>query len=153
MLEALRNLKGHIPFVCKAAGTIEINSEKVNAYSDVCDFLGRVPRSEITSLYNWADVFVLPSICEGSAMVTYEALQYGVPTITTDNAGSILSNNDDFKDWIVPMQDPFALVKALKRFCKHPTETAFILRLRSYLEQSQVQAVNIFKQSILDRAS
>lgn len=102
LLEALKQLKGKIPFTCKIAGGIGIQTQQIAEYSDVCDFLGRVPRSQMLELYRWADVFVLPSICEGSAMVTYEALNWGLPVITTHNSGSII--RDSIDGYIVPIR-------------------------------------------------
>ncbi|YAF95693.1 MAG: glycosyltransferase family 4 protein [Nodularia sp. CChRGM 3473] len=102
LLEALRQLHGKIPFTCKAAGGISIQPERMAEYSDVCDFMGRVPRSHMAELYAWADVFVLPSICEGSAMVIYEALSWGLPVVTTHNAGSIIRNGID--GYILPIR-------------------------------------------------
>jgi glycosyltransferase involved in cell wall biosynthesis len=52
---------------------------------------GIVPRSEIGRHYAWADVFLLPSICEGSATATYEALAAGLPVIATPNTGAHLT--------------------------------------------------------------
>jgi glycosyltransferase involved in cell wall biosynthesis len=37
--------------------------------------------------FAWADVFVLPSLCEGSAVSTYEAMLSGCPVICTPNTG------------------------------------------------------------------
>ncbi|MCJ8278515.1 MAG: glycosyltransferase family 4 protein [Rivularia sp. ALOHA_DT_140] len=111
LLEALKQLKGEIPFNCKVAGSIDIQLQYIAEYSDVCQFLGLVPRSTMSELYAWADVFVLPSICEGSAMVTYEALNWGLPIITTDNTGSIVRDRID--GFIVPIRDSEAIAKAL----------------------------------------
>lgn len=111
LLEALRKLKGKIHFNCKIAGAIEIKAQRVDEYSDFCEFLGRVPRSAMTQLYGWADVFVLPSICEGSAMVTYEALNMGLPVITTSNSGSII--RDKIDGFIVPIKRPKTIADRL----------------------------------------
>ena len=61
----------------------------------------------MADLYAWADVFLLPFICEGSAMVTYEALSWGLPVITTHNAGSIVRDTVD--GWLVPYRDSEAI--------------------------------------------
>ncbi|MEB3192032.1 MAG: glycosyltransferase family 4 protein [Snowella sp.] len=111
LLETLALLEDKIPFVCKLAGDITLNEEKLQKYGNVCEFLGRVPRSEMDRLYRWADVFVLPSVCEGSAMVTYEAMIYGLPIITTYNTGSIV--RDGIDGFIVPIRDPQAIVDSL----------------------------------------
>jgi glycosyltransferase involved in cell wall biosynthesis len=113
LLEALRSLKGKIPVTCKIAGSLEIQSQRVAEYSDVAEFLGRVPRSQMAELYNWADVFVLPSICEGSAMVTYEALLSGLPVITTYNAGSLVRHGVD--GYIVNIRDVAAIAERLEQ--------------------------------------
>jgi CRP-like cAMP-binding protein len=111
LLESLKILNTQIPFICKLAGDIDINAEKLQKYADFCEVLGRVPRSEMSKLYRWANVFVLPSICEGSAMVTYEAMMYGLPIITTYNSGSII--RDGIDGFIVPIRDSPAIAEAL----------------------------------------
>lgn len=148
LLEALRGLKGQIPFVCKVAGTIEIKFEKIHDYSDVCQFLGCLPRSDMASLYRWADVLVLPSICEGSAMVAYEALQYGLPVITTDHAGSIISNYEPLRKWIVPIRDTVALQNAILHFYNSALDEETTNFLYSCLGQSQQIALDTFEQAI-----
>ncbi|MCB1805584.1 MAG: glycosyltransferase family 4 protein, partial [Candidatus Competibacteraceae bacterium] len=91
----------------RIAGTIALEHKRLRGYGESVQFLGQVPRSEIQQLFNWADIFVLPSIVEGSATVTYEALMSGVPVITTPNAGSIVRDGED--GFIVPIRDPDAL--------------------------------------------
>ncbi|MBW4666635.1 MAG: glycosyltransferase family 4 protein [Cyanomargarita calcarea GSE-NOS-MK-12-04C] len=113
LLEALSQIKGQIPFDCKVAGSLEIKSERIAEYSSICEFLGRIPRSQVKDLYRWADVFVLPSICEGSAMVTYEALSLGVPIITTYNSGSLV--RDGIDGFIVPIRDSEAIAEKLRK--------------------------------------
>lgn len=111
LLQALRQIKNKIPFTCKVAGSLEITPDRVAEYSDVCHFMGRIPRSQIKDLYEWADVFVLPSICEGSAMVTYEALISGVPVITTYNSGAVV--RDEIDGFIVPIRNVEAIAEKL----------------------------------------
>ena len=77
------------------------------------DVLGARPRSEIVEHYRWADVFVLPTLSEGSANVCYEAMAAGLPLITTTNAGSTVE--DGKQGLIVPVRDIAALVGAIER--------------------------------------
>lgn len=56
------------------------------------ELTGPVPRSEVSTHYQWADVFLLPSLCEGSAVVTYEALAHGLPVLCTPNTGSVVTD-------------------------------------------------------------
>jgi glycosyltransferase involved in cell wall biosynthesis len=74
-------------------------------------FLGRVPRRQMPDELVAADVLVLPTLAEGSALVTYEALAAGVPVVTTRAAGSMVRDGIDGS--IVPERDPEALALAI----------------------------------------
>jgi glycosyltransferase involved in cell wall biosynthesis len=74
---------------------------------------GAIPRSQILEQFRWADVFFLPSVCEGSATVTYEALMCGLPVITTPNAGSIVV--DGVNGFIVPIRDTAQMAEKLSQ--------------------------------------
>ena len=77
-----------------------------------------MPRSEIAQHFDWADVFLLPSLCEGSATVTYEALGHGLPVVCTPNTGSVV--RDGMEGFIVPAGDPTALVGRLETLLADP---------------------------------
>jgi glycosyltransferase involved in cell wall biosynthesis len=57
-------------------------------------------------------VFLLASICEGSATVCYEALAAGLPVVTTPNAGSVI--RDGIDGFIVPIRDGPAIAGRLR---------------------------------------
>lgn len=117
LLEALRQFKpGEIE--AKFVGEIELHDEKLKPYRAWAEFLGPVPRSQMVGLYRWADVFVLPSIVEGSATVTYEAMMSGCPVITTPNAGSMV--RDGIDGFVVPIHAPDKLAEALRRCIQKP---------------------------------
>ena len=73
-------------------------------------FFGHV-KEGVTRLFSESTVFVLPSITEGSAKTTYEAMAAGLPVITTSNAGSVV--RDQIDGFIVPIRDPDALRERL----------------------------------------
>ena len=77
------------------------------------NFLGRVPRDRIHEEFQAADVFVLPSLAEGSAEVTYEALAAGVPVITTHAAGSVVRDGIEGRN--VAERDAAALADAIQQ--------------------------------------
>jgi len=90
------------------------NVERSVANQEQCrhlNFLGRVPRAKIRGEFAVADVLVLPSLAEGSAETTYEALACGVPVVTTPEAGSVVRDGIDGR--IVPSRDPEALANAI----------------------------------------
>lgn len=65
-----------------------------------------------------AQVFVFPSLEEGSALVTYEAMAHGLPMIVTEQAGSVAGA--DASALFVPAADPDAVARALKRLYDDP---------------------------------
>jgi glycosyltransferase involved in cell wall biosynthesis len=86
--------------------------------ADNMELLGAVPRSEIFNHYTWADVFLLPSICEGSATVIYEALAAGLPVICTANAGSVV--RDGIEGFIVSVGNYEAIADKLELLAINP---------------------------------
>lgn len=64
------------------------------------NFVGFVPRTEVKEEFRKADIFILPSLFEGSAEVTYEALATGLPVITTAATGSVV--RDGVEGFIIP---------------------------------------------------
>jgi glycosyltransferase involved in cell wall biosynthesis len=73
---------------------------------------GAIPRNLILPHFEWADVFFLPSVCEGSATVTYEALMSGLPVITTPNAGSVVT--EGVNGFIVSARDTRAMAERIR---------------------------------------
>jgi glycosyltransferase involved in cell wall biosynthesis len=101
-------LKGHCSVV--VAGNVSETVLRHPAASDLI-FLGHLSKSEMALEFARADVFVLPSLAEGSASVTAEALGAGLPVVTTQAAGSIV--RDGIDGIIVPERDPHAVVEAV----------------------------------------
>ncbi len=75
-------------------------------------FFGHV-RGGADRFFPDATAFVLPSITEGSAKTTYEAMAAGLPVITTLNAGSVVRDGVD--GFIVPIRDSDAIGERLLR--------------------------------------
>jgi glycosyltransferase involved in cell wall biosynthesis len=74
-------------------------------------FLGRIPRDKIFQEYEKADIFVLPSLAEGSAEVIYEALGVGLPIVTTFESGSVVQ--DGIEGLIISSRNTDQLVDAI----------------------------------------
>jgi glycosyltransferase involved in cell wall biosynthesis len=75
-------------------------------------FLGRIPRDRIHREFQEADLFVLPSLAEGSAGATYEALAAGLPVITTKATGSVV--RDGIEGRLIAERDTGALAEAIE---------------------------------------
>jgi glycosyltransferase involved in cell wall biosynthesis len=91
-----------------------IGSESAFApYRSVFRHVTHVPYHEVHRLFQTADIFVYPSLHEGSAFATYEALASGLPIVTTKNAGSVA--RDGQEGFIVPIRDVQALMERIER--------------------------------------
>lgn len=62
-------------------------------------------------------VHVFPTELEGSAKATYEAAACGLPQITTREAGDVVVDGET--GWIIPPNDPDALINALSHAHSH----------------------------------
>jgi len=85
---------------------------------DGVELLGRVGHPEVPSHMAAADVFVFPSLFEGSAVVTYEALACGLPSIVTAEAGSVVRHG--VEGFHVPARDVEALAAEMERLGDDP---------------------------------
>lgn len=70
--------------------------------------------------YAKADVFIFPSLEEGSALVNYEAMSFGLPIITTFNSGSVIKDGED--GFLVQVGNTEALSEKIKYFYDRPSE-------------------------------
>src|SRR5215204_452681 len=77
-------------------------------------FTGVLKGKDLEKIYQSADVFCLPSIEEGLALVVGEALSYGLPSIATTNTGADDIINNDEQGFIVPIRDSIAISQKLQ---------------------------------------
>jgi glycosyltransferase involved in cell wall biosynthesis len=82
------------------------------------EWLGRVGHDAMPDVMAAADVFVFPSLFEGSAVVTYEALAAGLPSVVTREAGSVA--REGVEGLIVPAADAGALADRMERLGSDP---------------------------------
>jgi glycosyltransferase involved in cell wall biosynthesis len=106
LLEAFRQL--HLPRaeLVLVGGTLPL-ARGFARYADLFTHVPNVPRREVCRQFQSADILVHPSLHEGSALATYEALACGIPVVTTPNAGSVVDDGVD--GYVVPIRDVEAL--------------------------------------------
>lgn len=124
------SLRKGAPYVLEAAvrlydaaefrwvGPIKLTEHCSRKLSEHVHLTGGVPRSEMVDHYRWADVFLLLSMCEGSATASYEALVHGLPVVATPNTGAPV--RDGLDGFLVPIRDASAAASALERFANEP---------------------------------
>ncbi|MCF2519156.1 glycosyltransferase family 4 protein [Dyadobacter sp. CY351] len=78
------------------------------------------PHADVLSLMRSCDVFCLPSIVEGRALVIQEAMSQGLPVIITSNTGGkdlVIEGETGFE---VPIRNPEAIAEKLRWFIDNP---------------------------------
>jgi glycosyltransferase involved in cell wall biosynthesis len=118
VLEVAKQLQNKAIF--KMVGPTSLTEYATHELSKYVELTGQVPRSEIASHFLWGDVFLLPSLLEGSAGVVYEALSSGLPVICTPNTGSVV--RDGHNGYIVPIRDTQAVCNRLLELIANPVE-------------------------------
>lgn len=83
-------------------------------YDDIFRHIPFVPNQQLLQYYGRSSVFVLPSLEDGFAVVTAEAMACGLPVITTVNNGAadIVTHGKD--GFVVPIRSPEAIAEHLE---------------------------------------
>jgi starch synthase len=99
-------------------GALPRDPGPLSGYLGDVEHLGRISHAEVPARMAAADVFVFPSLFEGSAVVTYEALACGLPSLVTPNAGSVVRDEQD--GILVPACDVGRLAEGMERLGNDP---------------------------------
>ena len=75
---------------------------------------------DMAELFNQADVFCLPTVEEGQALVVWEAMACGLPCVVTKEAGSLITDN--ITGVVVPSKDPKAIFLTLQDLVGSPSK-------------------------------
>jgi len=81
--------------------------------------IGQIKRSELYKYYAQGDVFSLPSLEEGLAKVTIEAMACGLPVIATPNTGAEDVVREGVDGFIVPIRDVEVLKEKILYMYEH----------------------------------
>ena len=94
-------------------------------YRERCDFTYEPPRPhpEVLRLMRTCDLFVLPSIVEGRALVQQEAMACGLPLVATKNAGGDDLIQEGETGFLVPIRSPEALAEKISWCVQHREST------------------------------
>jgi glycosyltransferase involved in cell wall biosynthesis len=112
LLDAWSKLKlpdAELVMLGSVQGDVQTFVERIAAADPTIRLVGFV--KDYVRFYLESSVFVLPSLSEGSAKVTYEAMACGLPVIVTPNAGSVARDGED--GFLVPPGDSEALQEKL----------------------------------------
>ena len=113
LIEALSRLSG-LQWELELVGAIDhrVRAQHPAFFDDQrIRSLGTLPRSDVAPRLSTYDVFVFPSLAEGSARSVFEALACGCYVVTTPNSGSIVE--DGVHGRVVPPGNSAALAAAI----------------------------------------
>lgn len=104
------------------------------------EYIAKVPHYNIHNYFEDSDIFILPTLIEGSALSIYEALASGLPCITTKNSGSVIRdnkegfiiNNTDIKDIVKKVEYCQNNRDLLKNMSKNARERAELFSWDNY---------------------
>jgi glycosyltransferase involved in cell wall biosynthesis len=118
LFEAIKDLAG-VPVELIVLGSLLAPLEFY--YSQLSNFIYEPGRShdEVLKLMATCDVFCLPSIVEGRALVMQEAMSQGLPIIITPNTGGedlVIAGETGF---LVPIRSPKAISDKIKWFVEN----------------------------------
>ena len=117
LLEALRRLR--LPGArLELVGDLVGSGRWLPRYRNLFERRSALGQTQLAERYRLADVFVLPSLHEGSALVTYEALASGLPVITTWQTGSVV--RDGVEGFLVPAGEIDPLCEKLVELFQKP---------------------------------
>jgi glycosyltransferase involved in cell wall biosynthesis len=111
LLDAMRLLDPK-RFELEIVGRVRGSGAGLRTYEGLFRHTSAVRPAEMPWVYQRADVLVLPSIVEGSALVVLEAMASGVPVVVTPNAGAD-AVRDGVDGFVVPLRSPEAIAERL----------------------------------------
>ena len=111
LLEAWRRLALHGGAAPGRARRTSEGRRLLKRYEGCYRFSGHIRSTRSTGSSQQSDVFVFPSLAEGSAYVTYEAMASELPLVTTPNSGSVVRDGVD--GFLVPAGDIDAIGERL----------------------------------------
>lgn len=137
LLETLLRIRD-MPWKFEAVGTIapELRQDYAHLFADGrVTVTGFLSRAELGARMSMADVFVFPSLAEGSARVVFQAMACGCYVITTPNAGSVVQDGTGGR--LIPPGSVDALEAALRDAIRQPEAIASTGRRNAALIESR----------------
>ena len=120
VVQAAKRMASECEF--RLVGKNELNDSLTQEAKGAVTLMGVVPRNQMLEHYQWADVMLLPSLCEGSSGATYEAMSAGLPVVCTHNTGSVVE--DGRSGYIIPIRDVETICQRLTSLAENREQLA-----------------------------
>lgn len=121
LVSMAKQLRKEITFL--HAGSVQPECSKLcESASDAITFLGKIPYQKLASIYASADLFLLPTIHDGYAVVLAEALAAGLPVLTTSHSAGTDLVQENLDGWVLPIRSPDQFIARLEWCQNHRME-------------------------------
>lgn len=112
-------------FRFQVIGSVPPNARKfaANLPSSV-EIVPRQPQANLIDWYAHGDLFMLPTLQDGFAVVLTQACANGLPILATTNCGAPDFVRDGQNGWVLPIRDPEAFIDRLRWCDEHREEVA-----------------------------
>jgi glycosyltransferase involved in cell wall biosynthesis len=122
LLEAWRAVRPKTHAELWIAGRADLDVAKKLQGDPTIRYFGTLAKDALRKVYRQADVFVLPTLCEGLSHAVLEAMSFGLPVITTEASGAGDLIVDGENGFLVPEADAEALASVITRAIALRTE-------------------------------
>lgn len=125
LLEAVRRL-ARPDITLTLVGHVVGSGTGLAPYRHLFSHVPHVPYLQVHEMFRNADLFIYPSLHEGSAFANLEAMAAGLPVVTTHNAGSVVRDGVD--GFVVPIRSADAIIETIERLRRDPAQRATMAR-------------------------
>jgi glycosyltransferase involved in cell wall biosynthesis len=141
--DALRSLAGKLAGLRLTIAACGSDVEPIRNFFDpelrpLVEIISMVPSDQMPALFGQYEIFVFPSILEGTPLAVQEAMASGMAVITTETCGMVDLIEDDLNGLLVPPADSDALANAIWKLSQHP-------KLRERLGRAAQDTMRRFK--------
>jgi glycosyltransferase involved in cell wall biosynthesis len=123
--EAMRSLARQLPGLRLTIAGCGSDVEPIRNFFDpelrqLIDIISMVPSHQMPALFAQNEIFVFPSILEGTPLAVQEAMASGMAVITTETCGMIDLIEDNFNGLLIPTADSEALADRILKLSQNP---------------------------------
>ncbi|QSR88593.1 glycosyltransferase family 4 protein [Methylacidiphilum caldifontis] len=120
LLEAWKKLKLPHAELCLAGAIDETMKPILSRYKDIFRYLGYCSYEKVAAFYQDSSVYVLPSLEDGFAVSTLEAMASGLPVITTDHNGACDVIKQEINGFVVGIRSSEQIAYCLEYLYRNP---------------------------------
>ena len=125
LIEALTFVKSSVPVHLLVVGDgkeTHLIKKRVSElrFENQVTLTGYLQGNALQKAYHYSDLLVLPTYSEGFPTVIAEAMNAGLPIVTTRIRGAIDHLQEGINTLFVPLRDPVALAEALTKLLNNP---------------------------------